>query len=147
MALCDVLRGDRILNKIGTDKGQEFRSKRVESLLTNYYIWKYIFAQNTEVKANYAEKVIKTIKTKIYWYPTYKIAYRDIDKLQGFANSYNNTLNSTIDIEPINVTPRNEEDTRVSTCLSLKNEPENHSLLLNNLINSKLVKKCVYPTF
>lgn len=62
-----------------------------------------------------SNRVIKTIK---YRYPTYKIAYRDIDKLQGFANSYNNTLHSTINIEPINVTPRNEEEIRVSTCLS-----------------------------
>lgn len=64
------------------------------------------------------KRVIKTIKTKIYRYLTYKIAYRYIDKIQGFANSDNNTLHSTIDIEPINVTPRNEEEIRVSTCLS-----------------------------
>lgn len=117
MALCDVLRGNSILNKIRTDKVKEIRPKRVESLLTNYHI-KHIFAQNTEVKANYAERVIKTIKTKIYRYPTYKITYSYIDKLQGFANNYNNTLRSTIDIEPINVTPRIEEEIRGSTCLS-----------------------------
>lgn len=35
MALGDVLRGDRISYRIRTEKGQEFRLKRVESLLTN----------------------------------------------------------------------------------------------------------------
>jgi hypothetical protein len=116
-ALNDILHGNRIPNKIRTDKGQEFRSKLVESLLKKYRI-KHIYAQNTEIKANYAERVIKTLKTKIYRYLTHKNNYRYIDKLQGFADSYNKTFHNTIDIEPINVTQRNEEETRVSTFLS-----------------------------
>lgn len=123
-ALQDILRDDRVPNKIRTDKGQEFRSKRVESLLTMYDI-KHLFAQNTEIKANYAERVIKTIKTKIYRYLTYKNNYRYIDKLQGFADSYNKTFHNTIDIEPLNVTPKNEEETRVSTFLSREKRNRN----------------------
>lgn len=63
-ALDDILRDDCIPNKIRTDKGQEFLSKCVESLLTIYYI-KHLFVQNTEIKVHYADRVIKTIKTKM----------------------------------------------------------------------------------
>lgn len=113
MALGDVLREDRIPNRFRTDRGQQFWLKSVESLLTKFHI-KHHFPQNTEFKS----RVIKTIKTKIYRYFTYKNICRSIDKFQGFANSYDKTLHSTIDIEPINVTPRNEEEIRVSTFLS-----------------------------
>lgn len=117
MALGDVLREDRIPNRFTTDKGQQFWLKSVESLLTKFYI-KHHFPQNTEFKSKYAERVYKTNKTKMYRYFTYKNICRSIDKFQGFANSYDKTLHSTIDIEPINVTPRNEEEIRVSTFLS-----------------------------
>lgn len=120
----------------------KIRPKRVESLLKNYHI-KHIFAQNTEVKANYAERVIKIIKTKIYRYPTYKIAYSYIDKLQWFANNYNNTLHSTIDIEPINVTPRIEEEIRGSTCLSREKRTGKPLSVTKQPYKFKLVKKYV----
>jgi hypothetical protein len=49
-----------------TDKGQEFRARTVQFVLKEAGI-KHFYAQN-EVKASVAERVIKTIKTKIYIY-------------------------------------------------------------------------------
>ena len=46
-------------------EGQEFRSRLVESILKQRRI-EHLFAQNTEIKANYVERVIKTIKSKMY---------------------------------------------------------------------------------
>lgn len=60
-ALKDILREGRSPNRIRTDKGQEFRSKQVESLLKERNI-QHLYAQNTEIKANYVERAIKTIK-------------------------------------------------------------------------------------
>lgn len=74
-ALKNVLREGRRPTRIRSDKGQEFRSRTFNALLKEQNI-EHLYAQNTEVKANYAERVIKTIKTKLYRYITYKQSYR-----------------------------------------------------------------------
>ena len=56
--------------KIRTDKGQKFRARTVQSVFKEAGI-KHVYAQN-EVKASVAERVIKTIESKIYRYFTYK---------------------------------------------------------------------------
>lgn len=67
------------------------------------------YAQNTEVKANYAEQVIKTIKTKLYQYIIYKQPYCYVDKLQDFARNYNSTYHRTIGMPPDKVTKDRRE--------------------------------------
>lgn len=114
-----IFKEGRIPNRIRTDKGQDFRAKKVQSVFRKEGI-RHLLAQN-EVKASVSERVIKTIKTKIYRYFTYKQSYRYIDKLQSFADAYNNTIHSTIDMEPSKVTKSNEETVRVSTYLSKPN--------------------------
>ena len=69
-ALEDVLAEGRSPNRIRTDKGQEFRSRLVDVVLKQRGI-QHLFAQNTEIKANYVERVIKTMKYKIYRYFTH----------------------------------------------------------------------------
>ena len=54
-----------------------------------------MYAQN-ETKATVAERVIKTIKSKMYRYFTYKQSYRYVVELQSFVDSYNNTYHRTI---------------------------------------------------
>jgi hypothetical protein len=80
---------------------QEFRARTVQFVFEEAGI-KHFYAQN-EVKASVAERVIKTIKTKIYIYFTFKQSYRYIDKLQSFAEGYNHTNHGTIDMEPAKV--------------------------------------------
>ena len=74
-----------------------------------------MFYAYNEVKASASERAIKTIKTKIYRYFTYKQSYRYIDRLQDFAEGYNQTVHSTIDMPPEDVTQNNEETVRIST--------------------------------
>jgi hypothetical protein len=57
----NILRGDRRPTRIRTDKGQEFRARVFNAFLNTRHI-ENLYAQNTETKANYAERVIKTIK-------------------------------------------------------------------------------------
>lgn len=75
--------------RIRTDKGQEFRA-RVFNEILNIRNIEQLYAQNTETKANYVERVIKTIKAKVYRYITYQKSYRYVDHLQDFAANYNN---------------------------------------------------------
>ena len=93
-ALREIFEQGRIPKRIRTDKGQEFRSKEVQSVLNNFGVI-HLYAQN-KTKAAVAERAIKTIKTKIYRYLTYQQSYRYTDKLQTFVKSYNNTYHRTI---------------------------------------------------
>lgn len=109
----DILREGRQPTKLCTEKGQEFRSKAFNNVFTDQNI-QHFYSQNTEVKANYAERAIKTIKTRMYRYMTFKQSQRYIDRLQEFAGCYNKTYHRTIDTKPELVHPNNEE-VRVST--------------------------------
>jgi hypothetical protein len=106
--------------QIRTDKGQACRARAIQSVFKEAGI-KHFNAQN-EVKASVTERVIKTIKTKIYRYFTFKQSHRYIDKLQSFAEGYNHTIHSTIDMEPAKATKRNEELVRISTYLAKPND-------------------------
>ena len=66
-ALQLVLSGTRKPNMIGTDRGMEFRSKEVNKYLRDQNIH-HFYALNTETKANYAERLIKTLKHKLFRY-------------------------------------------------------------------------------
>jgi len=107
-ALSVILRGERRPTRMRTDKGQEFRSKEVNALLRRYHI-QHLYAEN-ETKASVAERVIKTIKTRIYRYFTYKRNYEYVKTLQSFADSYNQTHHRTIGVAPTKVDKNNETD-------------------------------------
>lgn len=105
-ALRDILLEGRVPKRIRTDKGQEFRAKEVQQVLKDHNIT-HLYAQN-ETKAAIAERVIKTIKTRIYRFMTYKQGYDYINKLQTFVKSYNGTYHRTIGMAPKSVNNRNE---------------------------------------
>ena len=107
--------------RIRTDKGQEFRAKVVQSLFKSKSI-RHMFAES-DVKASVSERVIKTIKSKIYRYFTHKQSYEYVNELQSFAEGYNKTVHRTIDMSPIDVRRDNEEEARLATYLSRK-KPE-----------------------
>ena len=102
--------------RIRTDKGQEFRAKVVQSLFKSKSI-RHMFAES-DVKASVSERVIKTIKSKIYRYFTHKQSYEYVNELQSFAEGYNKTVHRTIDMSPIDVRRDNEEEARLATYLS-----------------------------
>jgi hypothetical protein len=106
-ALKSIFAEGRSPSRKRTDKGQEFRSRLVKSLLRQRRI-EHVFAQNTEIKANYVERVIKTIKSKMYRYFTHAQSYNDIEELQKFAGSYNKTYHRTIGMPPNKVTKGRE---------------------------------------
>ena len=60
-----------------------------------------IYSIRNEGKSVVAERVIRTIKTKIYKYMTSISKNVYIDKLDDIVNEYNNTYHSTIKMEPV----------------------------------------------
>jgi hypothetical protein len=119
-ALKDIIKGGRKPNRIRTNKGQEFRSKSVQPLFKSTGI-RHFYALN-EVEAAVAERAIKTMKKTIYRNFAYKQTNKYIDKLQDFANGYNHTIHSTIDMAPVEVNKQNEESARLATYFARKPE-------------------------
>jgi hypothetical protein len=104
--LKNILAEGRSPSRIRTDTGQAFRSRLVESLLKQTD--RIFVCTNTEIKANYVERVIKTIKSKMYRYFTHAQSYNYIGELPKFAGSYNKTYHRIIGMPPNKVTKGNE---------------------------------------
>lgn len=109
-----------------SDMEQEFRSRTVQTVFKENNI-RYFYSRN-EMKSNISERTIKTLKSRIARYMRYKQNYRYINKLQNFADSYNQTNHRTIETEPANVTNRNEESVRLSAYFSKPHKEQSKSL-------------------
>ena len=72
----------------------------------------YFFTtQNSDTKANYAERVIQTLKSRIYRYFTKNRSKRYVDVLQDLVQSYNETPHKSLgNVAPKHVTKVNEAD-------------------------------------
>ena len=103
-AIEDVFATGRKPRRIRTDKGQEFLAKTVQSYLKADGIEH--FSSHNELKANIAERAIKTIKMKIQHYMTSKQTFKYIEHLQDFADSYNESVHRSIDMAPEDVTAK-----------------------------------------
>jgi len=101
-----ILSDGRIPKRLRTDAAKDFTSDRFQKYVKGRNI--VHFVTHTEKQANYVERFIKTLKSKIYRYMVGKNTPRYIDVLQKIVDSYNKTWHSGIRSEPINVNKRNE---------------------------------------
>ena len=91
---------------VQSDSGTEFRSREFQHLLKNESI-KFRTTSNSESKAACIERFIRTLKSRIYRYLTYKNTKRYIDVLQQMIKNYNHTIHSSIKMPPASVTLQN----------------------------------------
>ncbi len=89
-----------------SDKGPEFHAVKTLDFFRNRGI-KQMLTQNTP-QANYAERAIKTIKSKLRRYMTDRNTRKWIDVLQEVVDSYNNSWHSGIRFVPAQVNAANE---------------------------------------
>ncbi|MES9880035.1 MAG: DDE-type integrase/transposase/recombinase [Sedimenticola sp.] len=94
--------------RVRSDKGTEFVNKDVKQLLKKEGV-EYFATQNI-VKASYAERAIKTIKSRIVRYMTRKQTHRWIDVLPKITESYNKTYHRSIKRAPKSVKPKDSVD-------------------------------------
>lgn len=106
-ALKEIFKNKRLPERIRTDKGTEFCNKVVQNFLSKMNI-KHFVTQN-EVKANYSERAIRTVKGKIMRYLRAKHTKKWVDQIQKFVTSYNNTFHRTIKQSPSSVKKVDEE--------------------------------------
>ena len=100
-----IFRRGHVPRRLRTDNGKEFTARSMETFYDRHNITHFV-AMN-EVKANYAERVIKTLKSKIYRYMTLVGTARYVDVLQDVVHSYNHTRHSTIHMSPSEVSADN----------------------------------------
>ncbi|WAR21875.1 YMD3-like protein [Mya arenaria] len=99
--------------KLITDKGQEFKARKVQDIMKKEEI--YYFPTQNETKASTSERAILTIKTRLSRYFSYKETSTFLPVLQDTADNYNHTYHRTIGMRPVDVTDNNLEEVRLAT--------------------------------
>jgi len=82
-----MLEKGNIPGYIATDEGGEFTGRYFENMMKKYGIGRYNL--HSENKAALAERVIRTLKQRIFRYLTYTKTYRYVDALPKIVSSYN----------------------------------------------------------
>ena len=93
--------------KIMTDQGTEFLNKHFRALMKEEDI--ELYNTYNETKASIVERLIRTLKTKMWRYFTAKKTMRYIDMLPDLVYSYNHSVHRSIKTKPVDVTAENEK--------------------------------------
>jgi L-rhamnose mutarotase len=125
-------------NTVITDEGKEFYNKHVRSVFDAFGIHHYSI--KTKMKASMAERVIRTIKTRIEKYFYHNKTKKWIDIIDHIVKNYNDTPHSSIKIAPSKVT-----DSNIKTIFrNLYPDLETHTkpkLKIGNIVRLLLDKK------
>jgi hypothetical protein len=105
-----VLDEGRVPSTLRTDLGKEFTGKDFEALLSRHGI-KHYYAYSPH-KAVFAERCIKTVKSKIFKYISSVQNYRYLDRLQDIVKAYNASVHSSTTYAPRDVNSENESEVR-----------------------------------
>ncbi|KAI6172284.1 hypothetical protein M3Y98_00955900 [Aphelenchoides besseyi] len=97
---------DYLFWSIFTDLGKEFDNQKVKRFLNSLEIT-HKLAHNTETKAALAERMIRTLKQRLYKYMSEKSTYKWIDALDPLTRAINHSHNRTLGLRPIDVNMRN----------------------------------------
>ena len=103
-----ILESGRKPQKIQTDQGTEFFNKHFKDLMKEEEI--QLYNTYNETKASVVERVIRTLKTRMWHYFTAKKTMRYIEVLQDLVDSYNRSKHRSIQKKPMNVTQNNERE-------------------------------------
>lgn len=92
----------RVPNNLQTDQGKEFYNKEFSLLMSKFNINHY--STYSVKKASIAERVIRTLKNKLYREFSLRGKYKWIDILDNVTKQYNNSKHQTIGMKPVQVT-------------------------------------------
>lgn len=101
-AMEDILTESGKPKLLQTDAGTEFLGKPFSTLMLKHNIKRY--STYSTVKASIAERVIRTLKHRLYKEFSMRGKYKWIDILQEVTNNYNHTVHRTIKMKPCDVT-------------------------------------------
>ena len=101
---------NRFPNSIITDQGLEFYNERVKKIFETYGINHYHTKTKTKWKAAMAERVIRTLKSRLEKYFYQQKSKRWIGFLPQLVKNYNATPHRTIGMAPDQVTDQNSPE-------------------------------------
>jgi transposase InsO family protein len=102
-----ILSTGRKPEKVMTDQGTEFFNKHFQALMKEKDI--NLYNTYNETKASIVERLIRTLKTRMWRYFTAKKTMRYIDMLPDLVHSYNHSVHRSIKTKPADVTVENEQ--------------------------------------
>lgn len=106
VAFTDLFRNGRIPKNLQTDLGTEFYNKELKQVFAKYNIRHY--STYSVKKASIAERLIRTLKMKMYKLFSLKGNYKWNDgTLNEVIREYNHTYHRTIGLKPVNVNKNN----------------------------------------
>ncbi|KAJ1518994.1 hypothetical protein ONE63_011375 [Megalurothrips usitatus] len=97
---------DRRPQSISSDSGKEYCNRKLGTYLKSLGIH-HFKARDPEMKCSIAERLIRTLREKLWKMFTAKGSYRYIDQLPALANSYNRARHRSIGMAPEDVGPEN----------------------------------------
>ena len=103
-----ILASGRKPEKIMTDQGTEFLNRHFRALMKEEDI--ELYNTYNETKASIVERLIRTLKTKMWRYFTAKKTMRYVDMLPDMVYSYNHSVHRSIKAKPADVTSANEKE-------------------------------------
>lgn len=141
-ALQDIFdKSGRVPLKICADKGREWYCSEVNSLLKSQDV-KLYSTENSDIKAFLAERCIRTLRTKLQRYLTHTGSGRYIDVLHHIVDMYNQTVHSTTQARPADVTENNFLDVwRRLYAGSAQSREEKPRLSVGNHVRISLTRK------
>jgi hypothetical protein len=81
--------------------------------LVQYYLNRegiHHFVAYNPIHASYAERVIRTLKGKLFRFFTDRQTHRYIDDIQDIVQGYLDTVHTTTGMKPVDITEKNEQD-------------------------------------
>ncbi|XP_064480319.1 uncharacterized protein LOC135393906 [Ornithodoros turicata] len=106
-AMIRLFRRGNVLTRIFCDRGGEFYNKTVKKYLSRKKVHIYsIFSP--VIKASQAERVIRTLRDRIFRYFRVTGKYHFICALPKIVRDINNTKHRTLGISPSEITPKNK---------------------------------------
>ncbi|XP_061173692.1 uncharacterized protein LOC133182861 [Saccostrea echinata] len=144
--LKSVFQTGRKPQTLRTDEGSEFKNRSVKAFLKKEGVH-VIYTQN-ETKANYAERVIRTMKNLMYRYFLKNRTYRYVEVLQDLVTSYNQRPHRSLGEQaPVTVTKENADEVRLISYLNTRKKNPVSKNKLEKTIKSFSKKKRTKPLF
>lgn len=123
-AIESILQEGRVCEILRTDAGTEFINKPVKEMLEKNGIM-HITAYGQH-KANYAERVNRTLEDRLYRYFYEKQTYKYVDIIDDIVKSYNATVHSTTKMAPDAVNQDNAAELYERVYIPILNKRAEH---------------------